>query len=157
MFANFCFEIILLQTIIKHLSQHNIIQSYRYGFQPGISTAKQINRLTSNNKTQWNVQKPSDFGMLDLEKAFVQKPLVPYCIKLISFNSPPNVIQLIQSFLSDRKCFVQIRPSSKSNVIHPPAGLPQGSLLSPVLVILFTLDQNKICYKILFSRWLCYE
>lgn len=59
--------------------------------------------------------------------------------KLIKKKFPAELIQIIYSFLQNRSFFVQIK-NSKSDVHNIPAGVPQGSSLSPVLYILYSAD-----------------
>jgi hypothetical protein len=59
--------------------------------------------------------------------------------KLIKIPINPNFIQLIDSFLSNCTCSVKIQ-NIKSRPIALQAGVPQGSILSPLLYIVYCRD-----------------
>lgn len=59
--------------------------------------------------------------------------------KLIKFNFPLAVINLINSFISGRTFIVDIS-GSKSKKIEMLAGLAQGTVLNPLLLTIFLSD-----------------
>ena len=64
-------------------------------------------------------------------------------IKLVSYNFPPNLIRLISSFLKTRTGSVHINIFT-STPFYLLAGLPQGSVLSPILFNIYTCDIPKM-------------
>ena len=76
----------------------------------------------------------------DIEKAFDTIWHAGLKYKLYNnFNLPQLTIKLLCSFLDDRKCYIKFL-GILSECIHPQAGVPQGSGLSPTVFIMYTTD-----------------
>uniref|UniRef100_A0A2M4CVF1 Putative reverse transcriptase-like protein n=1 Tax=Anopheles darlingi TaxID=43151 RepID=A0A2M4CVF1_ANODA len=133
------FEKVLAARIKRHIRNQNIIPEYQFGFQEGLATSHQAIRLIKKIKAQRNKKLATGLVLLDLEKAFDTVWHNGLIYKLINFNFPTIIIKLICSFLRNRECKVHIN-SNMSDPFTLPAGLPQGSALSPVLFNIFTAD-----------------
>ena len=75
--------------------------------------------------------------LLDMSAAFdiVDHGLLLQKLKLYGFND--DATGWVESYLSDRKQCVSI-DGTLSRMLSVPTGVPQGSILGPVLYILFT-------------------
>lgn len=79
--------------------------------------------------------------ILNIEKAFDTIWHDGLLHKLMSFGFPLVLIKIVQSFLKNRFYYVQLF-DSKSSFYNVPAGLPQGSALSPLIHNIYISDQK---------------
>ena len=78
---------------------------------------------------------------LDLSKAFETLNHDILLSKLRYYGMDPNVIKWFKSYLSGRSQYVQIDNIS-SRVKNVNTGVPQGSILGPLLFIIYVNDIN---------------
>ena len=92
---------------------------------------------------------------LDLTKAFDSVNHDILLLKLEHYGIHGSANQLIKSFLS-RKQFVSIK-GAKSKLLHNNYGVPQGSILGPLLFLLYVNDMPQAvnCMPILFADDTC--
>ena len=77
--------------------------------------------------------------LLDIEKAFDSVWHKGIIYKMIKFKVPLYLCKIVQSFLSDR-CFSVHVNSGISSLFTFNVGVPQGSVLGPLLYNLYTSD-----------------
>ena len=133
------FERVLLHRINRHIDNNNIIPNHQFGFRKAHSTTHQLYRVVKLIKTNLSKHKSTGMITLDIEKAYDTIWHNGLIHKLLKFKFPLPLIKIIKSFLSDRYFYVQIY-SAKSELFQIPAGLPQGSSLSPILYNVYTSD-----------------
>jgi hypothetical protein len=76
---------------------------------------------------------------LDIERAFDKVWHDGLIQKLFNIRLNLKFVKLISSFLSNRSCRVKVQ-NNLSNPIELKAGVPQGSVLSPLLYIVYCSD-----------------
>lgn len=133
------FERLINLRLTKFIHENEIVNPKQFGFREGHSTTHQIKRLLniiSDNKTQ---RKTTGMVLLDIEKAFDSVWHDGLIFKLHSAGIPIALIKLVASFLRDRSFTVTVNGTNSSHR-HIPAGLPQGSVISPILYAIFTSD-----------------
>ena len=128
------FEKVIFQQINKYFTENKLFNISQYGFRKNHSTelAAYITTYMNNGDIPITI-------FLDLSKAFdtlnhsiLLDKLKHYCIKDCALN-------LLNSYLSDRQQFVQIN-NIKSSLLPVKTGVPQGSILGPLLFIIYLND-----------------
>ena len=125
--------------IHKHFNQFNLFHPNQSGFRAKHSCHTAITNLVE----QWlsNINKNEITGVLivDFMKAFdvIDHDLLLKKLKLYGFSK--SALELISSFLSDRKQIVSINGSESSSQVIK-YGVPQGSVLGPVLFSIYIND-----------------
>ena len=130
------FERVLRAKIVEFIETENKLSNEQYGFRPGRSTITQLLVHIENIIQILEKHGNADILYLDFSKAFDKVCHQTLLRKLEGYNIKGKVLKWIESFLSDRyqKVVVQGVHSEPEKV---KSGVPQGTVLGPVLFILY--------------------
>lgn len=133
------FEKVLYSRIMDFAENNNIINSKQFGFRKEHSTVHQIKRVVNIIENNKALRLSTGAVLLDVEKAFDSIWHDGMIYKLSDLNFPIYTQKIIKSFLNKRSFSVYVENTS-SEIRNIPAGLPQGSVLSPLLYSIYTSD-----------------
>ena len=134
----FCriFEAILHKHILLHLISQNLLSPSQYGFLPGKSTCSQLLDSIYSWSQSFFTNEKTSVVYTDIRKAFDSVSHSKLIKVLISYGINPQVNSWIQNFLCDRFQMVKVE-NEMSQPLKVYSGVPQGSIIGPLLFLIF--------------------
>ena len=152
----------ILERIIDHRLRQHIDSIGKFddeqeGFSKGRSTTRYLFRMLAN-LTEIKRQKLSSIILfLDFEKAFDSVYIPRLITKLSKFSINGNLLKLLNTFLVQRSVKLRVNGATGISRLVNLFGLPQGSVLSPFLFILYISDMFESTPNELRNLVNCYK
>ena len=141
-------EHIIYSSIMKHLNRNNILCDEQHGFRNGRSCESQLLITVNDFAEALNDKQQIDSILLDFSKAFDKVNHYKLGLKLKHYGIKGDCLKWIVSFLKHRTQQVVLN-GSFSESADVLSGVPQGTVLGPLLFLIYVNDMPALLQSLL--------
>lgn len=148
------FERVIYDQLYTYFNTNDLLAKQQFGFRAKHSTDLAAIQLTDYIRYEMDQMKTPVNIYIDLSKAFdtINYDILLYKLRYYGVNG--SSLQLIKSYLSNRKQYVQYGSKNhKSNMMLINTGVPQGSILGPLLFSIYINDIVTVSSKLHFLMY----
>ena len=129
--------------VYNFLTKNNLLFSRQFGFQKNTSTEHAILQLVDDIKKSFSKGEFTLGVFIDLSKAFDTVDHEILLKKLVFYGINGKTKQWFESYLRNRHQFVSFDNGKSTTLLEILCGVPQGSILGPLLFLIYVNDLHK--------------
>ena len=144
-------EHIVCKHIVNYLERHKLLTTLQHGFRKAHSCESQLLITIDDLITAYNSKVQTDVGILDFSRAFDTVPHERLMGKLAHYRIQGPTNQWIRAFLTNRSMRVVV-DGETSDPAPVLSGVPQGTVLGPLLFLVYINDMPNVISEGTFIR-----
>ena len=133
------FERLIAKRLVRFLNRLNLLPDGQFGFRKGLSTSDALLFICHHIQASLDAGHESRIVSLDFSSAFDCVNHKALIFKLRCLGIGERVLDILTDFLTNRKQRVSV-DGCFSSYSQIKSGVPQGSVLGPLLFIIYTSD-----------------
>ena len=130
-------ERIMYRRLYSYLQENKILYSKQFGFQTGHSTDHVIIQLVEEIYQNFEKNKYTLGVFIDLAKAFDTMDHKTLLRKMEIYGISGTTQKWFENYLTNRKQYIEISKIKKIDLKGVVCGVPQGSILGPLLFLIY--------------------
>lgn len=144
------FETVMKNQIVDHFESNNLFSESQHGFRRNRTTVTAVLELVGAVLEAFEAGDSVALTLADLSKAFDCVSHSQLLGKLQSYGVGGVVLQVFRSYLTNRNQVLCIK-GAKSRPLPIKCGVPQGSVIGPVLFLVTVNDLDRLGDLLLFA------
>lgn len=136
-------ERVIYDQLEDYLASNSLLYKHQSGFRHGYSTDTCLVHLTDYIRFQMDKGHLVGMILLDLQKAFDTVNHSILLMKLKAMGLTQSSLMWFSSYLSDRHQLVELS-GTRSSTKNITCGVPQGSILGPLLFLIYVNDMSAV-------------
>jgi len=133
------YEKLVAARLARYFEDSGLLPASQYGFRKGLGTCDALLHISHVVQTALDSGSEARIVQVDLSAAFDRVNHSGLIFKLKSAGVGGSILSVLEQFLSNRRQCVVV-DGSASRFVDVVSGVPQGSVLGPLLFILYTAD-----------------